>query len=444
MIEGNAAKNLSPENLNLQEQPPKLRVIDGGLSSKDSRILEITNKLKERNWTNEQISQKIVEGILKNNTEVSEIKGKNFISDQLRNNLSKKGIDIPSQKKLDEIVVEKGMKEVITTDTEKEIDKLFPKQDEEEILKEIDKINAKKIIDKEERDKKGKELIAEWKKKRDAKKEDDKKKLKEKTAELLEEHHEEKNTKKEEKSTVTTKQETLENKFFTDAQPAIAQEKRSQIKQVEMDKIGTSAKLYQKLGTEEKTIIDLFSSQENSTHGDERTITGNERTITGGERAREYIENTNYLNEVKPKELNNLKKYLKNDHTIYKDLTIEIDSMLPEKELADEEYENFVKDTDKEDRAIKKLNKHQKLDLETLVDLRKADEKGQITFNNYLNGLEINNQIKILSILENRPDTRKWIENWFKTEEGKSYQTLSKITPKKKSMWGKIKSIFSN
>jgi len=213
----------------------------------------------------------------------------------------------------------------------------------------------------------------------------------------------------------------------------------AQMNQKEMDIIGKSAELYDKLGREEKTIIDLFSKEKNS--------------IAGAERARDYMENTEYITTAKQKSVELLLNYLKNDRNIYKNLIIEINSMLPEEmlelEIAEsnfnrenQEYENFVQATDEEDKMIKKLNKKQKLDLETLVELRRANDKDQIIFNNYLNGLNFDEQNKILPILKSRLDTKSWIESWQKTQNGRQYETLSKTVPQKKGIWEKIKSIF--
>jgi hypothetical protein len=200
-----------------------------------------------------------------------------------------------------------------------------------------------------------------------------------------------------------------------------------QMKQEQMNQIGTSAELFNKLGTEEKTIITLFSNERNP--------------IAGASRAREYVENTDYLKNAKPQAVENLLNYLANDHDIYKNLIIELKSMLPEKDIADIEYEKFVKNADTEYALIKKLNKNQKLDYETLVELRRANN--QMIFNNYLNGLDFNDQKQILPILENREDIKEWIKNWSNTERGKEYQIKSKMIPQKGlGLWGKVKNIF--
>jgi len=371
-------QHLQEENINKQSPDQQAEVIDLVDHKKKNRILEIVDELKNKNWTSEQISNRITEGILKSNPVVSEIKGRPFITDRLRTQLSEVGIEIPNQTVLDELVAEKGMEMVITPDEKNE-----NKNDDAKLAEERAKA---------ERDAKGRELLAQWKKERDAKNK--------------------------------IEYETPAEATFAYTQPA---NEPRQMKQEQMNQIGTSTELFNKLGTEEKTIITLFSNERNP--------------IAGASRAREYVENTDYLKNAKPQAVENLLNYLANDHDIYKNLIIELKSMLPEKDIADIEYEKFVKNADTEYALIKKLNKNQKLDYETLVELRRANN--QMIFNNYLNGLDFNDQKQILPILENREDIKEWIKNWSNTERGKEYQIKSKMIPKKGlGLWGKVKNIF--
>jgi hypothetical protein len=145
-------QHLQEENINKQSPDQQAEVIDLVDHKKKNRILEIVDELKNKNWTSEQISNRITEGILKSNPVVSEIKGRPFITDRLRTQLSEVGIEIPNQTVLDELVAEKGMEMVITPDEKNE-----NKNDDAKLAEERAKA---------ERDAKGRELLAQWKKER--------------------------------------------------------------------------------------------------------------------------------------------------------------------------------------------------------------------------------------------------------------------------------------